>query len=190
MKVIFAQGNPDQKYQRTRHNTGFRVLDAYGEKYDALWKDVDKFKARIAEITVNGEKVALVKPSSYYNDTGPVARAYLDFYKADPATDLLVIHDDLALPFGTLRVREKGSDAGNNGVKSLNLHLGESFPRIRIGIWSEQRDLMNDVDFVLGSFSSAEEKTLEKDLIPHVITLIDSFIAGNLEITSHELLEK
>ncbi len=190
MKIIFAQGNPDQKYQRTRHNTGFKVLDAFGEKYDALWKDVDKFKARIAEVTVKGEKVALVKPSSFYNDTGPVARGYLDFYKADPSTDLLVIHDDLALPFGTLRVREKGSDAGNNGVKSLNLHLGEDFPRIRVGIWTEQRDEMNDVDFVLGAFSSAEEKALEKDLIPHVVTLIDSFIAGNLEASSHHILDK
>jgi len=187
MKIIFAQGNPDRKYAKTRHNTGFLVLDAFGEKYDALWKDVDKFSARIAELTINGEKVLLVKPSSFYNDTGMVARRLLDFYKADPSTDLLVIHDDLALPFKTIRIRERGGDAGNNGLKSLNTHIGTEFPRVRIGIWTELRDQMDDVNFVLGNYSKDEEKRLEKHIIPHVVELIDQFIAGTLETTSHTL---
>ena len=187
MKLIFAQGNPDRKYLKTRHNTGFMVLDAFGDEHKALWKDADKFKARIAEFTINGEKVILIKPLSFYNDTGIVARKFIDFYKVDPATDLLVIHDELALPLGTIRTREKGSDAGNNGIKSLNTHVGADFARIRIGIWSDERDLMDDVDFVLGKFNRHQAKKLEKHILPHVIDLIDDFVAGRLQQTSHSL---
>lgn len=189
MKLLFAQGNPDSKYAGTRHNTGFFVLDAYGEKYDVLWKDIDKFKARIAEATVNGEKVLLIKPQSFYNDTGLVARNFIDYYKLSPSTDFIAIHDDLALPLGTIRIREKGSDAGNNGIKSLNLHLGDAYARIRIGIWTEERDRMNDVDFVLGRFSKDQEKKLQKHIIPHVIDVLDEFIEGTIVTTSKKLID-
>ncbi|HEY8886606.1 MAG TPA: aminoacyl-tRNA hydrolase [Candidatus Microsaccharimonas sp.] len=184
MKIVFAQGNPDTKYVRTRHNTGFLVLDAVGEKYGATWRDIDKYKGRISDVTINGEKVLLVKPLSYYNDTGLVARTLTDYYKLDPAKDFLVVHDDLALPLGTVRVRESGSDAGNNGIKSLNLHLGPEYPRIRIGIWTEARDTIDDVNFVLGTFPKAEFDKLEKDIIPHAIALIEKFVAGTLEASS------
>jgi PTH1 family peptidyl-tRNA hydrolase len=187
MKIIFAQGNPDRKYAKTRHNTGFLVLDSFGEAHDVLWKEVDKFSARIAELTINGEKVLLVKPSSFYNDTGIVARKLIDFYKIDPVVDFLVIHDDIALPLGTIRIRQKGGDAGNNGVKSLNAHLGPDFPRVRIGVWTEMRDRMNDVDFVLGNFGKDEERKLRKDIIPHTLTLMNKFLEGTLETTSHTL---
>lgn len=187
MKIIFAQGNPDRKYAKTRHNTGFSVLDTFGEKYNALWKDNDRFNARLAELVINGEKVLLVKPASFYNDTGPVARKLTDYYKLDPTKDLLVIHDDLSLPFGTIRLREKGSDAGNNGVKSLNTFIGENYSRVRIGIWTEQRDQMDDVSFVLGNFSAHEAKRLEKDAMPKLIEIIEDFIASNVEHTSHKI---
>ena len=189
MKILFAQGNPDTKYAGTRHNTGFFVLDAFGDKYDVLWKDVDKFKSRVAETTIDGEKVLLVKPLSFYNDTGMVARSFIDFYKLDTATDFIAIHDDLALPLGTIRIREKGSDAGNNGIKSLNTHLGDGYARIRIGIWTDERDRMNDVDFVLGRFSKDQEKKLQKHIIPHVIDVLDGLIKGKLETTSRKLIE-
>jgi len=187
MKIIFAQGNPDVRYQKTRHNAGFMVLDAFGEKYDAVWRDIDKYKGRISDVIVNGEKILLVKPLSFYNDTGLVARTLVDYYKLDPATDFLVIHDDLALPFGTVRIRSQGSDAGNNGIKSLNTHLGASYTRIRIGIWTEMRDRMNDVDFVLGVFPKDEMHKLEKHIIPHVIELTEKFVEGKLEASSTTL---
>lgn len=187
MKLLFAQGNPDLKYARTRHNTGFMALVAFGEQHDALWKDVDKYKARLAELSINGEKVLLVLPRSYYNDTGPVARQLIDFYKLDPAKDLLVVHDDLALPFGTLRIRDQGSDAGNNGIKSLNSHVGTAYQRIRIGIWNDTRDQMDDADFVLSAFNRHEEKRLKKEILPHVTELIGSFLDGSLESHSTSL---
>ena len=189
MKIVFAQGNPDKKYAKTRHNTGFMVLDALGETHDATWRDIDRYKGRTATIVIEGEKVILVKPLSYYNDTGLVARQLIDYYKLDPAEDFLVIHDDLSLPLGTIRVRESGSDAGNNGIKSLNQHLGAHYIRIRVGIWTEGRDMMDDVNFVLGTFPKAEFKTLQKDIMPKSIELIERFVAGTLEATSHKIAE-
>ena len=184
MKIIFAQGNPDLKYTKTRHNTGFLVVDAAADKFDATWKEVDKYKSRIAETTLNGEKVLIVKPLSYYNDTGLVARTLVDYYSLDPAKDFLVVHDDLALPLGTIRIRDSGSDAGNNGIKSRNQHLGPQYQRIRVGIWTEERNKMDDVRFVLGTFLKPEQEKLNADIIPRVITLIETFVAGTLETTS------
>lgn len=187
MKLIFAQGNPGAQYARTRHNAGFIALDILAKEENATWKTVDKFKAEVAEISRDGEKALLVKPLSFYNVTGQVARAIVDFYKLDPAEDVLVIHDELALPFGTVRVRGKGSDAGNNGIKSLNAHLGEAYARIRIGIWNERRDIMNDADFVLSAFSEEEAKQLNILSDTIISELITAFLKGNLEPVSHKL---
>lgn len=187
MKLIFAQGNPGDQYAQTRHNAGFIVLDALAKQEGASWKTDTKAKATIAPLTLNGEKVLLVKPLSFYNETGHVARTLVDFFKLTPATDVLVIHDELALPFGTVRVREKGSDAGNNGIKSLNAHLGPDYSRIRIGIWNELRDQMDDAAFVLSKFSQDECARLEKTLAPTVHTLINDFINGQLAISSHTI---
>lgn len=187
MKLIFAQGNPGSTYARTRHNTGFIVLEALAAAEDSSWKQADKFKAEIAEVSIANEKVLLVKPLSFYNETGQVARALVDFYKLDPSEDVLVIHDELALPFGTVRVRGKGSDAGNNGIKSLNAHLGENYDRIRVGIWNERRNLMDDADFVLSAFSSEEAEQLKQQTEQTIIPLIHDFVKGQLESSSHSL---
>lgn len=187
MKVIFAQGNPGDQYTRSRHNVGFMVLDALAQSADTSWRVDTKFKAGIAELTLENEKVLLVKPLSYYNQTGQVARSLVDFYKLDPSLDLLVLHDELALPFGTIRVREKGSDGGNNGIKSLNAHLGENYARIRVGIWNELRDRIDDADFVLSNFTEKERAELSKLIEEHIIPLIQAFLQGNLEATSQKL---
>ena len=184
MKIIFAQGNPGLQYETTRHNVGFITLDALADGTDFTPKP--KFFAHIAEVSIAGEKTLLVKPQTFYNETGRAARVILDFYKLTPA-DILVIHDDLALPLGTLRVREKGSDAGNNGIKSLNAHLGPDYARLRVGIYNELRERMHDADFVLGNFSKDERETLRKNIIPKAHELIKSFCGGTLEASSHNL---
>ena len=132
IQLIVGLGNIGQEYAQTRHNVGFLVLDAFAVAHDASWKLDTKIRAELASTTINGEKVLLVKPHSFYNDTGMVVRSLVDFYKLTPARDVLVVHDELALPFGTIRVREKGSDAGNNGIKSINTHLGGDYWRIRV----------------------------------------------------------
>lgn len=185
MKIVLAQGNPEQRYVRTRHNTGFQVLDALAEKEGVSWRSDSKFQAELTELSLAGEKVLLVKPTSYYNQTGLVARKLLDFYKLDPSRDLLVIHDELALPFGTLRIRERGSDAGNNGIKSLVAHLGDAFWRIRIGIapLKEHTTPLDSVSFVLSAFSAEEAAHLQSAIIPHAISAIHAFADGT--ITPH-----
>jgi len=182
MKVIFAQGNPGRQYATTRHNVGFIILEALADGVNFSPKP--KFLAEIAETQIAGEKVLLVKPQTFYNETGRSARAILDFYKLTPA-DLLVVHDDLALPLGTLRIREKGSDAGNNGIKSLNAHLGPDYMRLRVGIYNDLRDRIHDADFVLGGFSRDEATQLEKTIIPKSHELIEDFCRDSLQPSSH-----
>ena len=187
MKLIFAQGNPGAQYTRTRHNVGFLALDEIAHSKGATWQIQSKFNAEIASFINNGEKVLLVKPLSFYNDTGLVARSLTDFYKLNPSRDLLVIHDELALPFGTIRIRHSGSDAGNNGIKSLNSHLGEGYTRMRIGIYNERRDIMADADFVLSVFSSEESSQLQNLIKDKVKPLIEDFLNNQLEASSHKI---
>lgn len=189
MKIIFAQGNPGTQYQGTRHNVGFFLLDEFAKQQGTAFAVKPKFIADIAELSIEGEKVLLVKPSTFYNETGQSARAITDFYKCDPASDVLVVHDDLALPLGTIRVREKGSDAGNNGIKSLNAHLGQDYHRLRIGIFNDLRNKMDDVDFVLGKFTADEHKIIAEKIAPKVETLILDFIRSQLAATTHVEIE-
>lgn len=187
MKIIFAQGNPEPDYKNTRHNTGFAILNELANKFNSKWTDNSKFNAITCEIMIDGEKILLVKPKSYYNETGRVIQSLIAFYKLVLDRELLVIHDDLALPFGAIRVREKGSDGGNNGIKSINSHLGPDYPRIRIGIYNELRDKMNDdAKFVLSKFNHDENEQLIKKITPKVIELIEQFCAEKLEMTSYK----
>lgn len=186
MRLVFAQGNPGPDYASTRHNVGWLVLDAYARRQGTDFTAKPKFFADIAELSLAGEKILLVKPQTWYNETGRSARTIVDFYKLAPS-DILAIHDELALPLGTIRVREKGSDAGNNGIKSLNAHLGQDYTRLRIGVANEQLDQIGAFDFVLGRFSAAERDTLDTLVIPKAIELIDHFCRGELQLTSHNL---
>jgi len=182
MKVIFAQGNPGPDYATTRHNVGWRFLDAYAAQHSLTFTPKTKFKADVAEVTVVGERCLLVKPTTFYNDTGLSARALADFYKLAPE-DFLIVHDELALPLGTLRTRYGGSDAGNNGIKSLNAHLGQGTARLRIGIFDveSQRDALSSV---LGKFT-ADELSALKEAEPQVFAIFDNFLTGNFETTTH-----
>lgn len=186
MKIILGQGNPGVEYEKTRHNVGFLALDFFARQKNVQFAAKPKFHADIAELTEAGEKVLLVKPTTFYNETGQCARALADFYKVATA-DILVIHDELALPFGALRTRDKGSDAGNNGVKSLNAHLGENYARIRVGTRNELLEKMGSFDFVLSRFSSDETDKLQKDIFPAIAQIIDDFITGVHANTSHKL---
>lgn len=187
MKLIFAQGNPTPQYRFTRHNVAWQILDAFATEELVEFETKPKFNAEIAELNVDGEKVLLAKPTTYYNESGISARAILDFYKLDPSIDILVLHDELALDFGTLRIRENGSDAGNNGIKSLNSHIGPDYHRLRIGIAAERQGAQDDADFVLSRFSKEEETALKNTIIPKSLEIIAHFIAGSHEITSHKL---
>jgi len=189
MKIIFAQGNPGAEYTKSRHNIGFVIVDKLASNLGLKWQDSNKFKALVAETVIAGEKTLLVKPQTFYNETGQSICQIMSFYKLEPIDSLLVIHDDFALPFGTIRVRDSGSDAGNNGIKSINSCINPNYTRIRIGIWTELREKMNDADFVLAKFHSEESKNLQDKIVPKSIELINQFWAGPLENTSYSTLE-
>jgi PTH1 family peptidyl-tRNA hydrolase len=177
MKLLIGLGNIGAHFDGTRHNAGFAVLDALAAKHALHWTAKDKFKALVAEDDMQGQKVVLAKPTTYYNLSGEAVRALKDFYKLD-ASDVLVIHDELALPFGTVRARSSGSDAGNNGIKSVVAHIGEDFARVRIGTANNQAQAADAVDFVLSRFTK-EEAEQWPHVVGKAIELVGQFIDPN-----------
>lgn len=171
MKIILFQGNFPEKYSGTRHNAGFEFADYLAKKFNENFQEKPKFKAFIAEITLFSEKVLLVKPTTFYNETGFSARSICDFYKIDFRKDFLAIHDDLALDFGVVRVRKSGSSAGNNGLKSLISVFGEDFARIKIGIKNEFLPKNGAINFVLAKFSKNESEKL-----PQIFKICEDFV--------------
>jgi len=188
MKLIFAQGNPSPEYDGTRHNVGFMITDILADEHSATFKPSTKFFADTAEYSENGEKVIIAKPTTFYNETGRSFIALKQFYKLENS-DILVIHDELALPFGTLRSRVGGSDAGNNGIKSINAHSGDTTARLRVGVGNAFRARMGDTDFVLAHFSQDEQKVLQETVVPKCLEVIQSFVADNHTVTSHKLTD-
>lgn len=161
MIVIAGLGNPGSKYERTRHNVGFRVLDRLAAEY-GIGMDQKKHKAVCGTGMIEGQKVLLVKPQTYMNLSGESVREVLDFYKVDPENDFLVIYDDISLDPGQLRIRKKGSAGGHNGIKNIIQHLGtQVFLRIRVGVGGKP-DGCDLVDYVLGHFSKEDEKKMQE----------------------------
>lgn len=183
MKVIFGLGNPESRYVGTRHNIGFWSLGMLASTWNVSFKPENKFSAQIASLVIEGEKVLLVQPQTYYNDVGQSARAILDFYKLTPA-DFLIIHDDLSLPLGTIRTRVGGSDGGNNGLKSIEAHIGSDTARLRVGVWTEQQLAADKVTVVLGKLKKAERQVFEDEL-PIIEQITRSFAIGGFDVTTH-----
>ncbi|PID33389.1 aminoacyl-tRNA hydrolase [Candidatus Saccharibacteria bacterium] len=182
MKLIFALGNPEEKYDGTRHNVGFLVANSLVKAHDQTFKNKPKFKADIAELSIDSEKVIVAKPTTYYNLVGESMRAIADFYNLAPS-DILIIADDLALPVGTIRTRIGGSDAGNNGIKSINAHGGEQTNRLRIGTANSHVHTHGKSNFVLSKFGEIEQEQLDK-LQKDIDQTINSFINGKFEPTT------
>ena len=183
MKLLFAQGNPGSRYAATRHNAGFIILDAYAAGQGAQFATKGRFNAELAEFSHGSEKVILAKPTTFYNETGVAARAIMDFYKLS-LDDVLVLHDDVALDFGKIRVRRGGESAGNNGLKSLHQHIGQDFWHIRLGTDSPMRRQIGDIDFVLSSFTPTERAILQGWMAEQSTSLIAQFLAGDIAATS------
>lgn len=185
MKLIVGLGNPEIKYTHTRHNTGFAIVDHIVNEYGGKWQEKTKFQAHIVELTLESRSVLLVKPQTFYNDSGQSVRAIKDFYKI-PLNDILVIHDELALPFGTIRIRLGGSDAGNNGIKSINSHIGEEYTRIRIGIANDIYNRQDDINFVLSKFKKTESEIFPK-IIDTTQKILADFVSDIIVPTSYNI---
>jgi len=158
-RLLVGLGNPGAEYARTRHNIGFQVLDALAG--EAEWTPTRHGER--SQIKHRGRTLVLLKPNTYMNLSGKAVHYHLEAEKLGP-DKLLIITDDLALPFGTLRLRGKGSDGGHNGLKHINQELGQSnYPRLRMGIGAEF-SRGQQVDYVLGEFSEAENEHLARVL--------------------------
>ena len=160
MKVVIGLGNPGKKYEKTRHNMGFLAVDSLRKKFN-LSDEREKFQAFVSEKNIDGEKVIFFKPQTFMNLSGNAVIEIINFYKLDPKKDIVVIYDDMDLPFGDIRIREKGSSGGHNGIKSIISHIGEEFIRIKCGIGAKEKDA---IEYVLGEFNQTEQKNLDKIL--------------------------
>ncbi len=163
-EVIVGLGNPEPKYDQTRHNIGFAAVDELAQVWRMPLKENRRFQGLFAEgVAPGGQKVRLLKPLTYMNRSGQSVRAVTDWYKVKPQS-LLVIYDDLDLPVGKLRMRLSGSAGGHNGMKSIIAHLGgQDFPRLRIGIGKSDGN-KETISHVLGKFAPEESKTIEEIL--------------------------
>ncbi|MBI4032361.1 aminoacyl-tRNA hydrolase [Candidatus Berkelbacteria bacterium] len=176
MKLVVGLGNPGEKYQATRHNVGWLVVDALGKALGAgEWRHDDRFEADLVEVGQGQDKLILVKPTTFMNNSGRAVERIRAFYKLDPA-DIVVIHDELALPLGTLRIRLGGETAGHNGIGSLIHHLGtDQFWRVRIGIETDHPGRSADpTNFVLSRFPADEQTLIDQVIDQAVQHLVDS----------------
>ncbi len=163
MFIIVGLGNPERRYDGTRHNIGFSAVTVLADIYD-ISMDFRKHKAVCGKGYIEGQKVLLAIPQTYMNLSGESIRELVDYYKIDPTEELIVIYDDIALAPGRLRIRAKGSAGGHNGMKNIIQHLGtQEFARIRIGVGEKPKgwDL---ADYVLGRFSKEEEPAIREAL--------------------------
>ena len=179
-QLIIGLGNPEKKYEKTRHNIGFEVVDTLAETWQMNWKENRRFQGLIAEGTSpNQQKIYLLKPLTYMNRSGQSVRAVTDWYKLQ-MTDVLVIYDDMDLPIGKMRMRLSGSAGGHNGMKSIISHLGgQTFPRLRIGI-GKSNQIDNTISHVLGRFSPEERQIVDKTF-PLVIDAIEMSLKEGIE---------
>ena len=189
MRLIVGLGNPGAEYSQTRHNFGFIALDDYVTGHGGVWHYKAKFLADVAELVINGSKVLFAKPQTFYNLTGESVQRIRSFYKIE-LSDVLVIHDEMALPLGTIRTRLGGSDAGNSGIKNMIATNGAEFARIRIGSGvtptanGDAQPTNGRRNYVLGHLTVDEQKIL-KDKLNIVDQIITQFINGEFIETTY-----
>ena len=177
--LVVGLGNPDRKYQNTRHNTGFLAVDEIARQLGTVI-DRKKFDALTADVILAGERVLLMKPQTYMNLSGVSVENAASFYKIPPE-NILVLFDDISLDTGKLRIRRKGSHGGHNGIRSIIDYLqSDNFPRIKIGVGERPNPNYDLADWVLSNFTEAERKAIQEAAIP-CREIAELIIQGNIE---------
>lgn len=176
MKLVVGLGNPDNKYDNTRHNVGFMLVDyIFGRDNFVVNK---KMNAMEYITNINGEKVVIIKPITYMNLSGDAVIKYVNFYKLE-VNDIIVIQDDLDMPLGNLKLMCNRGDGGHNGIKDIVLKLGsKNFLRVKIGIGKS--DLMDTKDYVLGKFKSDDKEILDKVFL-RLRDIVNDYISMNID---------
>lgn len=187
--LIVGLGNPGKEYNGTRHNIGFSAVDAFvvANEFEP-WIAKKDLKCLQASATIGDTRVIAIKPTTFMNLSGEAVQAVAAFYKI-PADKVIVVHDELDIPFGQIRLRTGGSSAGHNGLKSIIQHLGETFGRIRIGVGPKEPEQIDSADFVLGKFTK-EQQTHMPELLRETSAILSetAYGAGSLSQETRHFL--
>lgn len=177
--IVVGLGNPDKKYDHTRHNTGWMALDYLAEKTGCKVNKI-KYKSFVGECTIGGAKVMLMKPTTYMNNSGQAVVEAMNFYKVPPQ-NVIVMFDDISLDVGKMRIRSKGSDGGQKGMRSIIYLSGSDlFPRIKIGIGAKPNPHWDLADWVLSRFTEDEFKVLN-EMFDNATKAVELIIDGKMD---------
>lgn len=177
--IVVGLGNPGKEYEHTRHNAGFIAVDKIGEKYNCNITKL-KYKAMIGDCTISDKRVLLMKPQTFMNLSGEAVVQAMNFYKIPPE-NIIVLFDDISLDVGRIRVRRKGSDGGQRGMRSIiGLSGSENFPRIKIGIGDKPNPHWQLADWVLSRFTKDELDTLD-NVTDKACGAVEYIISGNID---------
>lgn len=176
--LIVGLGNPGKEYSGTRHNVGFESIDAFAKSNDFdPWIEKKDLKCWQATATLGETRVIAIKPTTFMNLSGEAVQAVMHFYKI-PVEKVIVVHDELDIAFGQIRIRRGGSSAGHNGLKSVIQHLGEDFGRVRIGVGPKQPEQIDSADFVLAKFSEEQQQHIPA-LTREVSAILSEYAYGD-----------
>ena len=187
IRIIAGLGNPEDRYERTLHNAGFWFVDALARKYGGSFKHEKKFDADSCRVKMHGEDVWLVKPQSYMNNSGQPIRGLLDYYRLN-VTELLVAHDEIDLPPGTVRLKEGGGHGGHNGLRDILRHCGADFLRLRLGV-GHPGDKDQVTNYVLKRASSDVEAAIERN-IDDAMLVMPELVDGDINAAMKKLHTK
>jgi PTH1 family peptidyl-tRNA hydrolase len=176
--LIVGLGNPGRKYRGNRHNIGFMIVDQLASD-NGIQSSTVQNKAIVGDGRIANQRVILAKPQTYMNDSGNAVGPLANFYKVPPE-NIFVIYDELDLPFGTLRLREKGSAGGHNGMKSIIQHIGQDFPRLRVGI-GRPAGKMPPAAWVLQDFGK-DDMPIVTDIISEAIRATETYLRGGIQL--------
>ena len=182
MILFVGLGNPTPDNQNNRHNIGFKIIDAINQKF-SLSKQKPKFKGLLTMGNIGNEKVYAIKPLTFMNNSGTCIRELIEYFKID-SSDIIVFHDDLDIEFGKIKTKFGGSDAGHNGIASLDKFIGKDYSRVRIGIGKPEKIKVND--FVLGDFNE-EEKIQLDEMSKKIMLSLELLIEKKLELFSSKI---
>lgn len=177
--LLVGLGNPGPEYEQTRHNIGFMCLDHFVGKTDEMeeWMQKKDFKCLLSSGKLADTRVIAIKPATFMNLSGEAVQAVATFYKIQPE-HILVVHDELDIDFGQIRLRTGGSSAGHNGIKSVTQHIGEAYGRVRVGVGPKRPEQMKSEDFVLQKFSEAEQAQLP-NLLRETNAILSEYAYGS-----------
>ena len=183
MLLFVGLGNPTPNSENNRHNIGFKIIDAINQKF-GLSKQKPKFKGLLTTGTIGGKKVYAIKPLTFMNSSGVCIKELVDYFKIEP-NNVFVFHDDMDITLGKVKAKFGGSDAGHNGIASIDKNIGKNYSRIRIGVGRPQNN-STGAEHVLENFSTEEQQSME-DVTKNIIESLSVLIKKDLDLFSSKI---